>query len=84
MRKTRSTDLEFLKDHETLWINGLDGLIARFGPRGIDIHLQGSCSGGYCTPGRTTGRDWEVFKQKMLEIHQIVVTDEHRPARFNS
>jgi len=78
----RAIDLEFHKDSKTLWVNGPDGLIARFGVLGIDIHLGGSCAGGYCTHGVTTNADWEVFKLKMLEIYQIVVTDEHKPERL--
>jgi hypothetical protein len=62
-------------------------LIARFGVLGIDIHLAGSCAGGYCTKGSarmgtTTNEDWEVFKRKMLEIYNIVITDEHKPVRL--
>ena len=81
---TETPTMEFLKDSDTLWVNGLDGLIARFGPRGIDIHLGGSCAGGYCTHGKTTSEDWEVFKQKMLEIHGVVVTDKHKPSRLDT
>lgn len=82
-----AADLEFHKDARTLWVNGPDGLIARFGVFGIDIHLAGSCEGGYCTKGNapmgmTTNEDWEVFKRKMLEIYNLAVTDEHKPARL--
>lgn len=84
MRTADDPTLEFQLDSHTLWVNGLDGLVARFGPRGIDIHLAGSCAGGYCTHGPTTLEDWEVFKRRMLEIHQIVVTDEHLPDSFRS
>jgi hypothetical protein len=80
--KFTAEDLEFFKDSRTLWINGPDGLIARFGALGIDIHLDGSCSGGFCTHSLTTNQDWELFKEKMLEIYQLVVTDEHKPDRL--
>jgi len=74
--------VELSKDDKTLWVNGPGGLIGRFGVRGIDIHLNGACSGGYCTHGLTDNQDWETFKRKMLEIHGVKITDEYKPDRL--
>ena len=79
--------VQVISDGYTVWVNGRDGLISRFGMAGIDIHksLVEQESGNeclFCTHGRTTIADWELFKQKMLELYGATISDEHRPMRL--
>lgn len=65
-----------------MWVNHLTGSIARFGKNGIDVHTADTAGCLYCTHSVTTGADWELFKEKVLEHHDVVVTDEHKPLRL--
>lgn len=74
-------------DGITVWVNGEFSLLGRFGKFGIDVHRpleKQGCDGEclYCTHESVTGKDWETFKQKMLEHHGVVVTDKHKPERW--
>lgn len=70
-----------------VWVNGLAGLLGRFGPYGIDVHQPsiaaqseyGECL--YCTHEPTTRADWNVFVRKMDEHFGIHVSDEHMPTK---
>lgn len=73
-------------DGITVWVNGPEGLLGRFGRYGIDIHrpLEEQTTGGeclFCTHSRVTPRDWDLFCQKMLEHFDIDVSA-HKPRRF--
>ena len=79
--------IETTSDGITVWINGFDGLLGRFGRQGIDIHRNaceqsenGECL--YCTHCVTTAEDWPVFVEKMKELHDVVVVEKYRPNRF--
>lgn len=80
--RKRTQQAQFHRDAKTLWINGPEGLLARFGMLGIDIHKDNGCAGGYCTHRLTTREDWELFKVKVAEIHGIIVGDRHMPERL--
>jgi len=77
-------------DGKTVWVNGRDGLLGRFGVNGIDIHhpltaqveLGSECL--FCTHAPTTAEDWDLFVGKMFSEFGIVVLKEHRPDRFRS
>lgn len=80
------TPHEIVTDGTTVWINGGQGLIARFGVRGIDIHRPaseqhaGECL--YCTHDQTTADDWDLFVAKVFEYFQIRIGSSHKPVRF--
>lgn len=81
---TESEEIE--TDGITVWVNR-EWCLARFGKMGIDIHRspdeakeKGQCL--FCTHGPTTIEDWELFKQKMLELYGVEVSDEYKPDRF--
>lgn len=77
---------EIVSDGTTVWVNIGEGCLARFGPRGIDVHQRPSevARGGreclHCTHEPTTAADWEVFVAKCLSAFGIEVGEEHRPA----
>jgi hypothetical protein len=79
--------LEIHTDGITVWVNTA-ACIGRFGRFGIDIHqpaekqLQMGQQCLYCTHTETTKEDWETFKAKMLELHQVTVSDRYMPKRF--
>lgn len=75
-------------DGVTVWVNGVGGLLGRFGARGIDVHRpledqgeKGECL--YCTHELTSRDDWEIFRSKMKELHGVNVSQKHRPKRFS-
>lgn len=74
-------------DGITVWVNGVGGLLGRFGKTGIDIHQplaaqveKGECL--FCTHTFVTAEDWLLFKAKMLEHFGIKVSDRYKPKRF--
>ncbi len=78
---------DITSDGRTVWVNGIGGLLGRFGRGGIDIHRpigeqqeHGECL--YCTHAPTTRADWDVFVAKMQEIFGIRVPDKHKPRTF--
>lgn len=80
---------EISTDGITVWVNAMGGLIGRFGKAGIDVHHEptqqhekGECL--HCTHEPVTEVDWEVFKEKMLEHHSVVVPDRYKPMRFRT
>ena len=77
-------------DGVTVWVNSQQGdCIGRFGRNGIDIHrtveaqLNGADQCLHCTHGAVTADRWQEFKDKMLELYGVTVTDEHKPTRFS-
>ena len=74
-------------DDRTVWVNGVMGLLGRFGINGIDIHRpmdeqgdMGECL--FCTHTPTTRADWDVFVAKMREHFGIDVPKRFLPKRF--
>ncbi len=76
---------EITSDGRTVWVNGSDGLLGRFGPNGIDVHqpmsvqVQRGNECLHCTHEKTTLDDWHVFVAKMKEHFDIDVPAEHMP-----
>lgn len=73
---------EILSDGIVVWVNRGTGCIGRFGKNGIDVHSVDTVTCLHCTHERTSAGDWEVFKEKMIEHHLVLVTDIHKPKRF--
>lgn len=80
---------DITSDGVTVWVNGEDGLLGRFGRMGIDVHhppteqfQTGECL--FCTHARTNHGDWNVFVAKMKEHFGINVPEEHRPRHARS
>lgn len=73
---------EVTSDGVTVWVNGINGALARFGQSGIDVHSADTTSCIYCTHKPPTAQDWETFKAKVWEHHGVDVSDDHKPARF--
>ncbi len=80
-------DNEIKSDGRTVWVNsGEDGTnLARFSKMGIDIHKtseQQIATGKQCIdckPGPTSYSDWKGFKQTMLDIYKIKISNKHMP-----
>lgn len=83
MATPRRPDVEISSDGATVWVNGPDGAIGRFGARGIDVHTVDTSGCLYCTHELTGRSDWDVFAVKMREHHGVDVDDEHMPVRLN-
>jgi len=80
--ETSLPEFEISTDGVTVWVNGPEYLLGRFGRLGIDVH---SATGGecqYCTHGDTSRFDWYVFCGAMAQFHQIDVPDTYMPVRF--
>jgi len=75
MPKVRKYDIIF--GHRAVWVNDAIGCLGRFGVRGIDIHrtiqeqLDGLPQCLHCTHEMTDLADWDTFKVKMMEFHQV-------------
>jgi hypothetical protein len=70
-------------DGVTVWINGSEGAIARFGRMGIDIHTMDTTGCLFCTHEPTDQlHHWWLFQDKVREHYNIVVYDDHMPDRF--
>lgn len=70
-----------------VWVNGRFSLIGRFGPNGIDIHMEetGRCESQhclYCTRGPTSEANYDMFVSKMNEHHGIDIDPKHKPKKF--
>lgn len=76
--------VQISSDGITVWINGSQGLIARFGRMGIDIHCEDKGECLFCTHCRVTAKDWDLFVVKVMECYGIKVEQGHRPRRFSS
>ena len=80
-------NVQIQSDGKTVWVNTPNGnCIARFGKMGIDIHhddTNGKAQCLYCTHELTQPKDWKTFQEKTKELHNVEVTDEHKPTRFN-
>lgn len=77
-----TTEALIESDGVTVWVNGSQGSIGRFGVMGIDVHTADTSGCLHCTHGRTTAADWDIFVAKMLEHHGVVVPESVRPLRF--
>lgn len=80
-----NSDVE--SDGVTVWVNERSGYcLGRFGRMGIDVHVDPMDNKGtqcaFCTHGPVTALDWDIFKRKMLEVHDVVVDDKYLPDRF--
>lgn len=80
---------DVLSDGETVWVNGPEGCIARFGRAGIDIHRpaseqleKGQCL--HCTHGPTTANDWQTFVLEVDQFFGVKVAGVHMPDRFRA
>lgn len=63
----KSTALyEVETDGRTLWING-PILLGRFSRQGVDVHVDGMCIAGSCSPVP----DWDKFVELMKHHHDI-------------
>jgi hypothetical protein len=78
---------EVISDGITVWVNGSQGNLARFGRNGIDIHRpplqmlqKGECL--YCTHEKVTAADWDLFVAKVKEHYGIEIEEQYRPDRF--
>jgi hypothetical protein len=78
---------DITSDGKTVWVNGSEGALGRFGLNGIDVHQpriageeHGECL--HCTHERTTRADWDVFVAKMFEHFGITVPQQHMPERL--
>ena len=87
LRKIERDSHQITSDGKTVWINGMGGLLGRFGLQGIDVHRplteqeeRGECL--HCTHGPTTRQDWDVFVQKMKEHFGVTVPERFLPDRF--
>lgn len=74
-------------DGNTVWVNGPEGCIGRFGKGGIDIHRpaseqmeKGQCL--HCTHAITTDDDWRTFVAEMDQFFGVKITDDHKPDRL--
>lgn len=73
-------DVEIRSDGKTVWVNGPEVCLGRFGPRGVDVHndAAGQMEGHQCLDCRQEP-DWEAFKASMLKYHEVEVSDDYRP-----
>lgn len=80
-RKQLEAFFEAFSDGTTVWVNGSDGLIGRFGPRGVDVHADGKCLPNTCTStlARQTVEDWRRFRHLLLQYHNVNVSDSLMP-----
>jgi hypothetical protein len=84
-------EAQILSNGRTVWANSGEtgACLGRFSRFGIDIHHdiaeqdeKGQCL--HCTHTEPTLEDWDVFKEKMKEHFDVVVTNEHRPNWLNT
>lgn len=66
-------------DGRVVWVNGQHGLLGRFSPTGIDVHVNGKCKDDSCVTEYCTPKHWRDFQQKMMIHHGIDVADEYAP-----
>lgn len=73
-------------DGRTVWVNGVNGAIGRFGVFGIDVHNATNDGCLACSVRRlaTTLADWQLFKTEMLAQHGIDVSDKWIPKRLRT
>lgn len=70
-------------DGKTVWVNGENGCLARFGQNGIDIHTdEGLTDCLFCTHSPTTTQDWELFVSKMQFFYGIKVPAKYKPKKW--
>lgn len=85
---TITEEADIYSDGVSVWVNNADCCLGRFAMFGIDVHRAYNPQKSHdleclhCTHERTTEADWETFKQKMLEHHKVVVSEDHKPQRF--
>lgn len=76
---------EISTDGITVWVNSEFACLGRFGRWGIDIHTGDPTSPTeclFCTHTQTTLLDWELFRTRMMELHQVEVPPDYCPERF--
>jgi len=84
----RAPPHEIISDGKTVWVNGAEGLLGRFGRGGIDVHrpaVEQAETGReclHCTHTAPTAADWDVFVLKMKEHHGIEVGNAYRPKKL--
>ncbi len=78
MKTDQFEDYEISYDGRTVWINR-EMLLGRFSETGVDVHVEGKCVGGSCSPGPTSRASWYNFRVLMLLHHQIDVPSEYLP-----
>jgi hypothetical protein len=62
---------EVTSDGQTVWVNGSNGAIGRFGVLGVDIHNEANDDCLDCSHKRTTIEDWHYFVEAMVRIYSI-------------
>jgi len=77
-------------DGITVWVNGPENCLGRFGRFGIDIHTTMDAMDAtgiqclFCTHEPTTVGDWELFRTKMRELHNVEIPSKYCPDRFQA
>jgi hypothetical protein len=86
-KKINTPRYEIVSDGKTVWVNGRNGLLGRFGVNGVDVHratkeqaTQGECL--FCTHEKTSAYDWCVFRLYMKKYHKIAVPSKYMPDRL--
>ena len=70
-------------DGKTVWVHSSDGFtVARFGTRGIDVHLPDASGCLECTHGPTDLKAWERFVEACGEHYGCEIPPEATPDRF--
>lgn len=79
-----SSEAEYIieTDGKTVWVNGRNGALGRFGPMGIDVHTAATDGCLDCTHHETDVNSWLRFQRSMAEHHQILVSDHFMPERL--
>jgi hypothetical protein len=82
-KEREAVEVQIMSDGVTVWVNGPNGSLARFGAMGIDVHTADTTGCLYCTHGPTaTEEQWRAFVDAVAEHHHVAVTDDHRPGRI--
>lgn len=90
MKTEKTGNYEVSSDGETVWVNGIVGCVARFGPTGYDWNngdtvgaAKGSETFGFSTRRQTNTKDWKSFVGMVEEMFEIALSDSHRPTRLS-
>lgn len=72
---------EILTNGSVVWVNGgpHGACLARFGPKGIDVHSEDTVSCLLCTHGETTIEHWQMFVRAVKKFHGIDVPAKYTP-----
>ncbi|MDD2139698.1 hypothetical protein NPS53_08930 [Pseudomonas putida] len=73
-------ELQLSDARNAIWIHSSDGsTVGRFGRMGIDLHntvtemMAGAPECRFCTHGKPTVADWELFRSRVLEWYGLDV-----------